>query len=176
MQEPPVSGPINVRAPRYFGARALCACWRCRRETLVLGIALGAEHETWIDAAEGSLGAGRASGVWQAARAGAWLFFVEHIAVPVRRRLQLLSPWYRYAHNRATDGSYWINHCSQCGSAQDDDYLHGEPDVAFMPITAAAAARIELCAIDEPLAAWVGGYCENPPLFEAMRVAPPLRC
>lgn len=172
MQEPPLTAAINVRAPGYLAAVARCACWHCGRDTPVVGIALTPAHETWIDDAPVS-GAARAAGVWQAAAAGAWIFYVEYLPLGVRRRLQALSPLYRYAYNRATDGAYWLNLCAHCGSAQDDDHLHGEPGAGFMPTSAQAAARIELIAVNERFAAWAGGYSYDPPLFEAMRAARP---
>lgn len=172
MQEPPLTGAINVRAAGYLAARALCPCWHCGRDTPALGIALTAAHEALVDEAE-TTSAARAAGVWQAAAAGAWIFYIEYLPLAVRRRLQSLSPLYRYAYNRATDGAYWLNLCTHCGAAQDDDYLHGEPDVGFMPTTVQAAARIELIPFDEPFTAWAGGYSCDPPLFEAMRMARP---
>ena len=177
MQEPPLTGAINVRAPRYLVARTDCACWRCARATPVIAVALDAAHTLWIDGADRAE-AGKVACVWQTA--GAWqaagmtamLFYVEYLPLGVRRGLQAHSPLYRYAHNRATDGSYWINHCAHCGSAQEDDHLHGEPDVAFMPLSEAAASRIALLPVAEPFAAWAGGYCADPPLLAAMRSIP----
>lgn len=167
MQEPPLIGPVNVRAPRYWVARTDCRCSRCARETPVIAVALDATHEVWIE----TEGAAHGSGLWQPALLCAELFYIEYLPLAVRRGLQAHSPLYRYAHNRRTDGSYWINHCAHCGSAQEDESLHGEPDVAFMPLSAAAASRIEWRAVDEPFAAWAGGYSADPPLLSIPSVA-----
>lgn len=170
MQEPPLTGSINVRAPRYLVAQVASACWHCHRDTLAIAIALAQDHEIWVEDPDASA-AGRPPGVWQCAGMRAWIFYVEYLPLRVRRRLHAWSSAYRYAYNRQTDGSYWINHCQHCGCAQDDDYLHGEPDVAFLPLAPAAAERILVSAVEEPFAAWAGGYCCDPPLFDAMRMA-----
>jgi hypothetical protein len=162
-------GRLNVRAPRYLVARTGCACGRCARETPVIGIALPPGHETRIGLSEaaGVPGGGawaRAAGtIWQIEEAPAWLSFIEYLRRGARRRLEALSAGYRRGPSPARDGDYWVNHCAHCGAAQEDDYLHGEPDVAFLPFTAAAAARIEWLPFDEPFGAWAGGYGTDPP-------------
>lgn len=159
---------INVRATRYLGALARCACHRCGREMVAIGIALEAGHQMCIDdGARG--GVGPLGGVWRTVRSPAWLFDVEYLPRRVRVRLQRLSPGYRLAERPTTGGHRWLNHCPHCGAVQDDDDLHGEPDVAFMPFSLSAAERIELRAIDGSFVAAIGGHCDDPPLFGAMR-------
>lgn len=148
---------VNARAPRYLAALACCACCRCERKIVAIGIALGAGHQIRVDAE------------WRTIRSPAWLFDVEYLPRRVRARLQRLSPLYRPAASPSTGARRWLNQCPHCGAVQDDDYLHGEPDVAFMPLSAGAAERIELHAIDASFAATIGGTCDDPPLFGAMR-------
>lgn len=135
---------------------------------VAIGLALGAGHRIRVDDGEPD-SIGFVARGWRTVRSPAWLFDVEYLARRVRGRLQRLSPGYRLADNPTTGGRRWLNHCPHCGAAQDDDYLHGEPDVAFMPFTVDAAQRIELHAVDAPFAAAIGGHCDDPPLFGAMR-------
>ena len=127
---------------------------------VAIGIALDAGHRIRVD-----------DGVWRTARSPAWLFEIEYLPRRVSVRLGPLSPRFRLAVSPTTGGHLWLNHCPHCGAVQDDDYLHGEPDVAFMPFTAGAAQRIELHAVDAPFAAAIGGTGDDPPLFGAMRRA-----
>ncbi len=159
---------INVRAPRYFVACASCACDRCTREMIAVGLALGAGHRMRVDDGEPDR-VGAVARAWRTVQAPAWVFDVAYLPRRVRGRLQRLSPGYRFALHPATGGHRWLNHCPHCGGVQDDDYLHGEPDVAFMPFTVDAAQRIALHAVDAPFAAAIGGTSDDPPLFGAMR-------
>lgn len=135
---------------------------------VAIGLALGPGYRIRVDDGEtDSLGS--VARAWRTVQAPAWLFDVEYLARRVRGRLQRLAPGYRFAESPTTGGQLWLNHCPHCGAVQDDDYLHGEPNVAFMPFTVGAAQRIELHAVDAPFAAAVGGTCDDPPLFGAMR-------
>lgn len=44
--------------------------------------------------------------------------------------------------------SYYANHCSSCGAAQDDMLLHSEPDQPFFNIPRAARGTITLTPLD----------------------------
>ncbi len=127
---------------------------------VAIGIALDAGYQTCVD------GSG-----WRTVRCPAWLFDVEYLPRRVTVRLRRLSPLFRVAASPTTGGRRWLNQCPHCGAAQEDDYLHGEPDVAFMPFTARVARRIELHAIEVPFAAVIGGFGDDPPLFAEMRRA-----
>jgi hypothetical protein len=62
-----------------------------------------------------------------------------------------------------------MNHCARCRALQGDHFLHCEPDGAFMPATAAAAAAIVLLEIHEPFEASAAGYAYEPDYFDSMR-------
>ncbi len=51
----------------------------------------------------------------------------------------------RWPHYREiTEGAHFANHCPSCGAAQEDMYLHSEPDEIFFDIPGTAPGSIEL--------------------------------
>lgn len=158
---------VNVRAPRYLVARAGCACCHCAGKIVAIGIALDAGHRIRVEPGTRRVGGVRED-AWHTVRSPAWLFAIEYLPRRVSVRLRMLSAGYRRVESPTFSDRLWLNRCPHCGAVQEDDYLHGEPDVAFMPLTAAAAERIELLAIEAPFAAVIGGTCDDPPLFGAM--------
>ena len=53
-------------------------------------------------------------------------------------------PNYRKVITQNAKDGYFANHCPNCGAAQDDMYLHSEPDELFFDIPGAAPGSIEL--------------------------------
>lgn len=53
-----------------------------------------------------------------------------------------LARWPNY--RQVAEGGYFANHCPSCGAAQDDMYLHSEPDEIFFDIPRAAPGSITL--------------------------------
>jgi len=53
-------------------------------------------------------------------------------------------PNYRKVLVQNQEDGYFANHCPNCGAAQDDMYLHSEPDEPFFDIPCAAPGSIEL--------------------------------
>ncbi len=167
MPETSMTEEINVRAPFYHVARVQCRCWRCGKATSVFAIALPPEHETLIgDGAHGRQDPETES--WQCPGVRAWIFHIEYLPLEVRRRLRVMAPLFRRKHSRTTAGAYWTNHCAHCGASQGDYFLHCEPDVAFMPMSAQAAAPIRLERVDQPIGAYACGQAQDPPFFEAL--------
>jgi hypothetical protein len=188
----------NVRAASYHVARVLARCPNCGSPTHLLALALPRGHQMLVsemtdgetDTAEaadsadgadgdtdtanrdgGGAGEALAPGAWQDIDAHAFLFYVEQISDEVRRRLQVLSSHFRFAHSAATHSSYWANHCGHCSALLEDHELHCEPDGPFSPASEAAAANIELLKMDEPLQAAAAGYTQEPAFFGSMRSA-----
>ena len=159
---------FNVRASFYHVARLQCRCSRCGRPTTVFAIALPPEHETLIGD-DKHCGSDTQADFWQRACVRAWIFQIEHLPLAVQRRLQAIAPLFRPEQGAAADGAYWTNHCAHCGASQPDDFLHCEPDAAFMPMSAHAAARVSLQRVDEPIGAYACGHAEDPPFLESMR-------
>jgi hypothetical protein len=179
MSEVQSSPDVNVRSGVYYIARTRAPCGHCGLMTGVLALAVPPEHETLDLEADGDLeaegdpeadGDRKTSSVgWQLARANAFLFYVEYLPDPVRDRLQNLSASFRFAYSDATQNSCWVNHCDHCGRLLDDHELHCEPEGAFMPVSEAAAAGIELLRVEEPFEAAADGYAFEPEFFSLMR-------
>ncbi len=169
MHDDPTPHDINIRAPCYRLARSVPACWRCGAAAPVFALALPIDHQTLEADAEPEPGAAAPADSWQLAGFEAWIFYVEYLPHSVRRQLHALAPRFRYAYNRSTDGSYWINHCERCGTAQDDYFLHCEIGGVFMPATAEAAGLIELRTIHAPFVGSAAGYSYDPPFIASMR-------
>ena len=62
---------------------------------------------------------------------------------------QQLRPWpnFRKVGDQDSGASYFANHCSRCGSMQEDMYLHSEPDEPFFDIPHAAPGSIKLAPL-----------------------------
>jgi hypothetical protein len=103
------------------------------------------------------------SDTWECASRQAFLFYVDHLPDDVVRCLQSIAPMYRWAVSPATQGSQWANHCERCGAFQEDHDLHCEPEGAFLPVSAAAAANIDFMTMPSAFQASAAGYAMDPP-------------
>jgi hypothetical protein len=153
----------NVRSQSYYVARTDVQCWRCGISTRLLALAVPNSHET-LDGDSPISPDG-----WQCANFTAFLFYVEYLPESVQIRLNELSRRFRMGHSTATLCSYWANHCEHCDVLLEDHELHCEPDGAFLPLSEAAAAGVELLQIREPFEAVAAGYAFEPEFFRFMR-------
>jgi hypothetical protein len=173
MSEVQSSPDVNVRSGVYYIARTRARCGHCGVMTGVVALGMPPEHETLDLDADSDLEADgdpeTSSADWQRAGANAFLFYVEYLPDSVRDRLQNLSASFRFAYSDATQNSYWVNHCDHCGRLLGDHELHCEPEGAFMPVSGAAAAGIELLRVEEPFEAAADGYAFEPEFFSLMR-------
>lgn len=164
----PGSG-INVRSQNYLIARATGECPHCHAETCLVALMLPPQHEA-LSMNENDQQVGEGSSIrgdtWERAHRHAFLFYVESLPDEVSRRLQALAPMYRFAVSPATQGSHWANHCERCGAFQEDHDLFCEPEGAFLPVSPAAASRIELAPIGEAIEAAAAGYAIDPQFVE----------
>jgi hypothetical protein len=160
----------NVRSRTYYIARTNVPCWRCGSSTGLLALAVPDAHETLDDDPQADADGGApAPDAWRLANTDAFLFYVGWLSDGVRDRLNQLSQFFRPAHSAATSSPYWANHCEHCGALLGDHELHCEPDGAFMPSSAAAAANIQLLHVQEPFQAVAAGYAVEPEFFGCMR-------
>jgi hypothetical protein len=167
----PICGPdlgnshaVNVRARRYCIARAQGICAHCGGKTRLVAVVLPPLHET-LSAVDGEADE---TGSWETAGSAAFLFYVGYLSNSVKQRVQAVAHVYRCALSPVTHGSYWANHCEHCDSLQEDHDLFCEPEGAFLPVSAAGAAAVELTCIDEPLEAAAAGYACEPQFLEFM--------
>jgi hypothetical protein len=167
MSNPSSPQDINYRSDAYFIARTYGTCGRCRASTLLVAVALSPEHETLAFDAEAESEAS-AQDTWEHAACNAFLFYIEYLPPAVQRRLQEISPFFRYEHSGQMQGSHWANHCERCSSLLDDHDLFCEPEGAFFPTDPVAAGAVLLSLIKEPIEAAAAGYACDPEFFAAM--------
>jgi hypothetical protein len=148
----------GFRSQIYYVARTTAHCRHCGLPMRLLALAIPRGHETRDEQDK-----------WHPADANAFLFYVEQLFGDVEQRLQELSRHFRPARSRATQSTYWANHCQHCGTLFEDHELHCEPDGPFMPWDEASAADIELLRIDGTLQAAAAGYALEPQFFRFMR-------
>ena len=166
----------NIRAGRYFIARATEICARCGRPSRVLAVGLPPGHQVLEPSEDDRDGDGdddrddRSGGdTWATANHTALLFHVAGLSEGARWQLCGLSAAYRKASDAPDVESCWTNHCDHCGAAFEDQDLFCEPGGAFLPVSELDARRIELFAVEESLAADAAGYAQDPDFFDAMR-------
>jgi len=156
----------NIRSPRFFVARAVGTCRRCRAPIPLFALAVPPGHlalELDDDADEEA-----AVDTWRIAAHGAWLFHVEHLAEPVQQRLRRFTRSYRRDEEHTADAC-WTNRCEVCGAPQDDQALFCEPDGVFSPLGDLQSAAILIEAVEESFAATAGGYAPDPGFFSTLR-------
>ncbi len=70
-------------------------------------------------------------------------FAVSNISAVDEVLKRQLGPWpsFRLGFSRSAGGHYWFNHCTRCGAAQDDYFLHCEPEGAFFAPSLASAGQ-----------------------------------
>jgi hypothetical protein len=177
------SQEINIRSPCYYIARTVSACWHCSSPTALVAIAVPPGHETLDvnddasdeDSDSETQHREHPAAAWSAADHNAFLFYVDFLPAPVRKRINAYQPTYRPIDADAAapaagvgPGSYWANHCEQCGCQLDDHELFCEPDGAFLPTSESTAAAIHLVLVDELFETSAAGYSYEPPHFDAM--------
>jgi hypothetical protein len=148
----------NVRSARYLLAHSVGPCSSCGQPTALFALGLSPGHERHLD------------DEWLPVNAGALLFYVEYLPPAVIRVLEEIAPDYRPDHSLSMDAEYWLNHCQNCGVAQEDYWLHCEPDAAFLPTIAQAAEQIQLLDVRAPFAARATGISDEFALFASMRI------
>ncbi|HEX4243870.1 MAG TPA: hypothetical protein VHZ53_20815 [Steroidobacteraceae bacterium] len=176
------SSDANVRSSAYCVAHTLIECWHCGRITPVVALAVPSGHETRGESDEGEMpaaagspaaagpqvaagppvGAGSGTETWDRIDACALLFMVREISDRVGAELQRLAPAFRRSDGPSSFESRWANHCDRCGRALEDQVLHGEPDVAFVPTSAGRARSIVIETVREPFEAGIDGYSLDP--------------
>ncbi len=158
MSEHDEASGINFRAGHYWIARTVGVCPQCHGQTDLVALVLPPGHE--------ALSVDEETDTWESVPRHAFLFYVESVSDEVRDRLQTLAPPYRVAPSPATDERYWANHCACCGAFQEDHDLFCEPEGAFLPVSPAAASRIELLPVAQALEVSAAGCAIDPQFVE----------
>ncbi len=69
-------------------------------------------------------------------------FTVADVVAVSNSLAEQLRQWPNY--REVAEGGYFANHCPSCGAAQDDMYLHSEPEEPFFDIPSGAPTSLEL--------------------------------
>lgn len=142
----------NVKASSFYTVGATARCEACEKSTRVAALAVPTAHQMFDE--EGSS--------WDLAQAPALIFDLSRVPESVLRHLRRVASGFRQS---IFEPDAWRNHCTHCGAELDEQYLHCEPGVAFVPTTREEAAKITLKLVEQPLSIWANGYAPAPEFF-----------
>jgi hypothetical protein len=158
---------INIRSSRFYLARTVGTCRKCRAPTPLFALAVPPGHET-LELDDEAQDEALAVDTWRTASDSAFLFFVDFIPAVIQNRLKQFTELSCFGKSEGAAGGYWANHCERCGSEFDDQELFCEPEGAFLPTNELAASVIHLLTIEEAFEAAAAGYAYEPQFFDAM--------
>ena len=161
----PSEPDINVCSSSYFIAQTTKLCWKCGEHTSVYGFILPAGHETLGPDDEDD-----ERDAWYQYDEPTIVHYVADLLPAVALRIKAFSQHYRVDFSKATQSSYWMNHCEHCGMKQGDFEMYCEPQGAFFPVDERAASRIVLHEFAEPFGC-NGSTVYGDHYFEYMRRA-----
>ena len=167
MQSSVLHHDINIRSSRFYLARTVGTCRRCRAPTPLLALAVPPGHET-LELDDEAQEEALAVDTWHLASNSAFLFFVEFIPALIWNRLEQFTQLSHFGKSAAMVGGYWANHCGRCGAQFDDQELFCEPEGAFCPTSEMAASAIHLLTVEDAFEAAAAGYAYEPQFFDAM--------
>jgi Domain of unknown function (DUF5710) len=116
---------FNIVSSQAYVAAATAPCQHCRASIEVICI---------------HCGSGTVSGE------ALTQFTVSNVWAMEEELTRLLLPWPAFRRVSGSDGELggFANHCSECGTPQEDMFLHDEPDTPFFDIPRAPPGAIEL--------------------------------
>jgi len=154
---------INHRADSYVLLESRRDCWKCGRETRVVGFALpcgheqleesspdrefssDAEYDAWVDGPDGTQ--------WVPQETTSVLSYITHISESALARIHSLTKRYRKDSSGVTGSRYFMNHCEHCDAKLGDFETIEECDAPLRPIGIASASRLMRCPVNERLEA-----------------------
>lgn len=160
---------INMRADNYRVSLTAGTCGSCGSPTRLIGLMLPPGHEILADDYMADPNGESRTSSWELSSCATQLFYVLELPPAALRHLRQIAPAYRLAGGGETDFRYWANHCEHCESRFDDQDLFCEFEGVFVPTDPAAASKIDLLRIFEPIAVAAAGSTCDPPLLSHMR-------
>lgn len=153
--------PTVRSAEGYYIAETMAPCWKCDRETQVIGVILPAGHEVCDVDLEDAL--------WEEEPFEAAVYYLAEVAAAPLLQLTRRSPGFRLSGAQGVE-SYWANHCTHCAVVQGDFHVFQQPEGPLHPMEEEAATRISLTWMSGPFEADSGGISYGGVhLFERMR-------
>lgn len=162
------SADFNLCADNYLIAITEGTCGSCGRATRLIGLILPAGAEVLGEEAMTDPVGEPQPASWERSSGATLLFYILTLPPQASRHLWRIAPAYRLADGGETEFAYWANHCEHCDGRFDDQDLFCEFDGAFVPTNSAAAAKIELKRICEPIAVLTAGAACDPPYLSHM--------
>ena len=156
---------IIMRADSYLIALTAGICEACGSPTRLIGLMLPQGHEILAEDEIGDPDGESRTNYWERSTRATQLFYVLELPAAVLRHLRQIAPAYRLAGGGETEFPYCANHCEHCDSRFDDQDLFCEFEGVFVPISPAAASKIDLLRIFEPIALAAAGGVFDPPYF-----------
>jgi hypothetical protein len=144
---------VNIKASSFYTVAASVQCEACEARSRVAALAVPAAHQLFDEEVSS----------WDLAQAPALIFDLCLVPKSVLRHLRRVASGFRQS---IFEPDAWRNHCTRCGMELDEQYLHCEPGVAFVPTTREEATRISLLLIEQPLSIWANGYAPAPEFFD----------
>lgn len=155
----------NIRAPYWYIAQTLGACWKCREETLLTSILLPVGHETLEadenDANDEAADSEALQTYWMVHKKPAFVFYIDDMPRGISTQLGQLKHYLSKDYSKTTDSRYWMNHCQHCHAKQGDFPLHCEPNGYFCPLEVRYGQSIELRTINTPFSAACNGISHD---------------
>ena len=118
----------NLRSAETYVVTAPRRCWSCGQTTTVAGFLMAPGFEdfsVWQDDLDGQ-------GRWGGGEGWCFAFHIDALPSPIAAQAIMRAPRYRRAFRPATRGSYWANHCSECGALQGDVHLFEDLGAPFL--------------------------------------------
>jgi len=120
---------LNLRSLETYVVTAPRRCWRCEQATTVVGFLMAPGFEdfsVWEDDLDGQ-------GRWGGGEGWRFAFHIDALPSLIPAQAIVHAPRYRRAFSKATQSSYWANHCSACGALQGEFHLFEELGGPFLP-------------------------------------------
>ena len=152
----PKQTEFNVRSSSYFIAETKKVCWKCAEETRVFCFVLAPGHEIFgreplsVDDDGYEIDEEEEHCSWLRCEVPTIVHYVDLLLPSVAARINTFSRNYRIGFSKATQSSYWMNHCERCGMKQGDFEMFCEPKGAFFPMNKSEASKIVLHEFSEP--------------------------
>lgn len=120
---------LNLRSRETYVVTAPRRCWRCEQATTVVGFLMAPGFEdfsVWEDELDGE-------GRWGGGDGWCYAQYIDTLPSTIAAQAMTRAPRYRRVFSKATQSSYWANHCSECGALQGDFHLFEELGEPFLP-------------------------------------------
>ncbi|MFZ5354611.1 MAG: DUF5710 domain-containing protein [Bacillota bacterium] len=133
-------GDIIIEVPLYL-AESMTQCWKCKKQTRVITLACHIIYDLDTDDNNQKM-------LYKQELGFSFISNIEKLPNDILNIMQKHSVDYKQGYTKASDTSYFNNHCSNCNSVQGDFFLHEEPGGTFCPVEDEEIKKITLYKLD----------------------------